>query len=183
MTENLGSTLGIGPSTQGDPYPPVAPHSNSPYYGYSGWLAFFCVVQIFIVPVFVLISCAMDVSALGSSNYNLDEFVVLEILGLLGLGAYAVYTGLKLRRLRPGAVRTAKTYLVVGLLWAVLRVFLALLMLEGETRDAVGFEEVKGLFQSIISFAIWFSYFNVSKRIKATFPETSSDLNLAPPKG
>jgi len=182
MPEDVNSFLGIESPSGAAPPPPAAPDTNSPYYGYGGWLAFFCIVQIFIVPVIALVYSALDGSALGSGSDSLDLFLVIEILGLLGIASFGVYAGITLRRLRPGAVKIAKTYLVVGLIWAAFKLFLAAAMLGGSSGDAVAAEEGKGLLQAIIGFAVWFSYFNVSQRIKATFPRTGTEsAHIVPP--
>jgi uncharacterized membrane protein YhaH (DUF805 family) len=181
MPNDVNSILGIESSPGTASPPPGAPNPNSPYYGYGGWLAFFCIVQIFIVPVIAVVYCALDVSALGSGSDSLDRFLVIEILGLLGIAAFGVYAGITLRRLRPGAVKIAKTYLVVGLAWAALKLVLAAAMLGGSTGVAVAAEEGKGLLQAIIGFAIWFSYFKVSKRVKSTFFGEEEMIHIVPP--
>jgi hypothetical protein len=180
MSDNIDEILGTASSSSNAPAQARPAGVNSPYYGWGGWLALFCIVQIFIQPLFLLVLCAEDVSAFGY-NSSVDDFLVLEILGMLGMGVFGVIAGIRLWRLRPGAVGIAKAYLVTALVWSILKAVLAYAMLEGRYQEAVGTQEIKGVLGTLIPFLIWFSYFNVSKRVKATFFGEDETIHIVPP--
>src|SRR5437879_77017 len=127
MPEDPESCLGVGaPSDTEDSasaaVPPLQPGPDLPYRGYGGWLAFFCIVQIFVVPLFALISGAATLMQSGqiSGRYPvLLALVVVELVGDIAVVGFGVYAGITLRRLQRGAVGIAKVYLLTGLVWAV----------------------------------------------------------------
>ena len=178
MSDNLDEILGVASSAP--PAQAGSPNVNSPYYGWGGWLALFCIVQIFVQPILVVVAVASDASAFGY-NSSLDAFAAIEIFGTIGLGVFGIIVGISLWRLRPGAVGIAKTYLVTALVWSVFKAIVAFAMLEGRFQETVGPQEVLGVFTTLIPFAIWFSYFNVSKRIKATFFGEEDVVHIIPP--
>lgn len=186
MPDNTEEILGIASSSSSDPAQMGAaaqtgsPAVNSPYYGWGGWLAFFCIVQIFIQPIILLVLSIADASVFGQDS-SLDVFLVIEIAGMLGLAVFGVIAGVNLWRIRPGAVRVAKAYLVAALVWSVLKAVLAYAMLEGHYQEAVGAQEVQGVVFTIVPFVIWFTYFNVSKRVKATYFGESETIHIVPP--
>jgi Protein of unknown function (DUF2569) len=181
LQEDAESFLGVGSQPQSggsvpELPPPLQPALDSAYRGYGGWLAFFSVVQIFVVPIIALISGAVSISEVSkvSDRYpGLIAPTAVELIGDFALVGFGVYVGIALWRLRRGAVGIAKAYLVARLVWAVLKFALPYLGtgLPSQVIDAMWMEVGKELVQTVIAFAIWFSYFNVSKRIKATFPE------------
>jgi Protein of unknown function (DUF2569) len=177
MSEDAESFLGVkSPADRTEAPRPLELAKDSPYYGYGGWLVFFCIVVIFVAPLFALISGAVAFSQVGevADRYpSLLALTFVELIGGIGVVIFGVVAGLKLRRLQRGAVGLAKGYLIARLVWAVLTLGLPAMGgdLPSEVTEVMMIEAVKGLVQAIIGFAIWFSYFNVSKRIKATFPE------------
>jgi hypothetical protein len=177
MQEDAESFLGVeSPSESTGISPSLPPTTDSPYYGYGGWLAFFCVVHIFIGPLFALISGAVSLSQVGevSDRYpSLLALTFVELIGDIGAVCFGVFAGLRLRRLQRGAVGFAKGYLIARLVWAVLKLGLPAMGgdLPSQVTEAMMIGAVKGLVQTVFAFAIWFSYFNASKRIKATFRE------------
>ena len=101
MREDAESFLGVesecqsGGSASAVP-PALQPAPESPYRGYGGWLAFFCVVQIFVAPIFALISGAVSVSEIGQVSDRFPGLValtVVELIGDLGAVGYGVWRG------------------------------------------------------------------------------------------
>ena len=180
MSEDIDEILGIASPSSIVPAQARQAGVNSPYYGWGGWLAFFCIVQIFVQPLIAIGFCVEDASAIGIDS-SVDSFLVVEILGLVGMGVFGIIAGIQLWRLRPGAVGIAKAYLVTALVWSILKAVLAFGMLEGRFQEAVGAEEMKGVVGTLVPFVIWFSYFNVSKRVKATFFGEDETIHIVPP--
>lgn len=158
-----------------DPSLPPPVLSDSPYRGYGGWLAVFGAVQLFVQPVLVVLALFVGANGLEgvSSQYPMigGIFLLEAIAGLVvvGLGMRAA---IKLRGVRPGAVRAAKLYLKVALGWSVVSLVLPYLGgIPDSTRETMTVENVKVIVRTLVSFAIWYSYFNVSRRVKATYAD------------
>lgn len=152
------------------------------YGGIKGWLLLFCLVLTVFSPI------ATFYNLVTSYNETADVFFMfpgLERLfyvdGILSL----VITGLSIRAgivlwtIRPGAVKTAKNYLLIFLGYSVLAIFLPFTAgLPPEVNNAMVPEVIKGTLQALIFFGIWYSYLNKSKRVKATYnsPITPEEL-------
>ena len=160
--------------------PSLLPPSGVPYRGYGGWLSFFGAVQVTVVPLVQIVFLAF--SLLNEKNdpqfsrlYPRAVFLMkLESIVALGITGFGVYGVILLRRLRPGAVRLIKRYLVTCLAFSFLGLFFPLLYDVPSQATTAWMQDRFGpvavFVRTLVGFAIWFSYFNVSKRVKATFP-------------
>ena len=137
-------------------------------------------MQIFVQPLLIVGLCVADASAFGIHS-SVDSFLLIGILGLVGMVVFGVIAGIQLWCLRPGAVGIAKAYLVTALVWSILKAVLAFGMLEGRYQEAVGAQEIKGVVGTLIPFVIWFMYFNVSKRVQDTFLGEDETIHIVPP--
>jgi hypothetical protein len=146
---------------------------ESPYRGYNGWLAFFGGVQLFVQPVLAIIFLIIGGAAISDASSRYPGFVViycLEAVGNLGVVGLGMHAALRLRGIRRGAVRMTRIYLFAALGWSILAFVLPYLGdIPDSSREAMLLENLKGFVRTVIPFAIWFTYFGVSKRVKATY--------------
>ena len=164
-----------GGAVAGPPAAQLAKHS--PDYGYGGWLRFFCVVQIFIVPIRAVISLVTTVQdILNVSNLypGLLFITCVEMIGDSAVIVFGVYACLMVRRLRPGSVRMVKLFLLSVVVWSFLVLALPFMgggNLPSPVIAAWMAEAGKEAVRAVLVFAVWYTYFNISKRVKATFPK------------
>ena len=151
--------------------PPSLP--DSPYRGYGGWLALFCAVQLFVQPILAVIMFVVGAVAISDASSQYPGFIaiyLLEALGGIAVVGLGMYAAIRLRGIRPGAVRAAKRYLLVALAWSIVSFTLPYLgNIPDSAREAMLVENIKGFVRTLIPFVIWISYFNVSKRVRATY--------------
>lgn len=151
--------------------PEHADTTNS-LYGVKGWLKLFVVVNIYIAPVLFGIQQIMGFIGFGILAEDYPGIVVVGLIEA-AVGIFLVVKWIMIaRRLHdivPGVIQEAKKWLLITLAWNVLST--PLVFMSGMDAEDVMGGAIKQLLLGIISFAIWFSYFKVSKRVKATYPD------------
>ena len=137
-----------------------------------GWLKLFVVVKLYITPVWFVLTCILACIGFGTLAEDHPAVVLVGIVQL-AVGGFLVWKWIQiaqhLRSVQPGAVRETKTWLKLSLGW----VFFSILLghLSGMDVETLLLADIKAGVGSLIGFAIWYSYFNVSKRVKATYPD------------
>lgn len=146
--------------------------TSNPLYGVHGWLSFFVVVNMYIAPVLFGIQQIMGFIGFGILAEDYPGIIVVGLIEA-AVGIFLVVKWIMIaRRLRdivPGVVQEAKRWLLISLAWSVLST--PLVFMSGMDAEDVMLGAVKQLVGGVIAFAIWYSYFNVSKRVKATYPD------------
>ena len=100
--------------------------------------------------------------------------VILDIPLSIGLTAFSIYAGARLWQVKPGAVKTAKTFFLFMLGYTAIASALPFMIgLPPQATSAMIPEVMKGIFLNMIGAAIWISYLNKSKRVKATYPDAA----------
>ena len=169
MNEANYVTLG----QKGDPgTEPGAPTPQDPLCGVNGWLKFFVVVNLYVGPVLFVwghILAWIGFFVLAEDYPNILGVGLIETV----VGGFLVWKWIqiarRLRDIRPGVIQEAKKWLKIVLYWSLFSVPLA--FMSGMDVEDLLFGSIKGVVSSLISFSIWYSYFNVSKRVKATYPD------------
>jgi len=97
---------------------PASPPDNH-YKGYGGWLMFFCMIRLCIAPLFILVSgsilMAMVANGWDRGDWNAGYLPFVVFIGNVCIFIFGFMAALDLRKLRPGAVRFVKRYLIVRL--------------------------------------------------------------------
>ncbi|MBZ5668701.1 MAG: DUF2569 domain-containing protein [Acidobacteriia bacterium] len=143
--------------------------------GVGGWLLLFCVLVTIIGPAVAVFSYSAEFARILESWDGFGTVatfhLVVDVAGL-GLTAFAVYAGMALWTIRPNAVRTAKSFLIVGFAFRAITELACLSLgtsdlfwVPAPTVESTVGDEVR----NAISFVIWFTYFKESKRVKATY--------------
>jgi hypothetical protein len=147
-----------------------------PYKGVKGWLGIYTFVITFLAPIGFIIYAVFTFLGYEKDLTRYPGFKVITIIGLvLGLiiVILGIRTGLALYGIKPGAVKLAKDYLKLALAANMISLFLPFMVkLPYELEKSRGLTFTIGLIQSLISFSIWYSYFNVSKRVSATYVDS-----------
>jgi hypothetical protein len=139
-----------------------------------GWLLLLCVILTVIAPAYSLLTTA---GALGEAGpylsmlpasvlamLTMDLTVVILIVGL------GIYAGIGLWRIRPGALRIAKAFLVAVLIVTLTEILIiGLLDIPDDFKQMALSEGAMAAIRTSVFFAVWFTYLTRSKRVRATY--------------
>lgn len=143
------------------------------YKSVGGWLLFLCVIFTIISPlitIFKLVWSYVQIQELYDVYPGLFNLLLIDSALSLFLIVLGIRAGISLWRIKPGAVKIAKNYLLIFLVYSIIAIFLPFTAgLPSEANSAMIFDVVKGFIKSLIFFGIWYSYLNQSKRVKATY--------------
>ena len=140
--------------------------------GVNGWLKFFVIVNLYVSPVFFVL---LSIVAWISFAIIAGDYPAIIPVGMIetGVGGFLVWKWIQiargLRDIRPGIVQEAKTWLQIVLAWNLFS--LSLVYLSGLDAEDLVVGSLRQAVQAVTGFTIWYSYFNVSKRVKATYPD------------
>lgn len=154
------------------PLAATAPDTSNLLYGVRGWLKFFVVMNLYIGPILFGIR---QIFAWISYIMIADKYPGIIFVGVIDISVsgYLVVRGIQiaisLRDIRPRAVQNTKTLLRLCLAWTFIGI--PINFFSGLDAEDLLPGIVKAVFTGVISFAIWYQYFNVSKRVQATYPD------------
>lgn len=173
---------GVGSVSYGShAYSGAPADTNDPLYGVAGWLKFFVIVHMYIAPVLFGLQQVIGFIAIGRIA---DRYPGLLVVGLIeaAVGIFLIVKWILIaRRVRdvvPGVVQEVKNWLLITLAWGLISI--PLIFLSGIDPEDLILDALKAFATAIISFSIWYSYFNVSKRVKATFPDWNGERSIMP---
>ena len=96
--------------------------------------------------------------------------LIIDAVLSLGIAGFGMFAGIQLWRIRPGAVQAAKKYLYCALGYHVIGIGLPWIAgLPPEDTKPMIVAGIRDTMRGLIHFAIWFSYLNKSKRVRATY--------------
>lgn len=143
--------------------------------GVGGWLAFLCFALVVGVPLrlmFDLIGAYLTVSRLGGDMTTFQNMLICDAAIDIPVAILSARAGVALWKKWPGAVGTAKNFLIIALLCSLLSSFLVFAWstnLADEIRAGMMPEIMLSVIRSFIFFGIWYSYLSVSKRVSNTY--------------
>jgi len=142
--------------------------------GVGGWLAFLVIVLVAVVPILLLMNFYNEYKILAPSVQTSKlarQVLYIEALSAVALATGSAYAGWCLSTRAPGAPGFARAFLVFQVVATALTLFtLANLPgLDPQAMSGFGADAMKGVVQSLSSAAVWTSYLNRSKRVRATY--------------
>jgi len=146
---------------------------RDPLDGVAGWLKLFVVGNLLLVPISVVITYIL--AWIGAALLARDDpKVILLLLISTSVDGCLTYIGIQVGRrlgdIAPRAVQEARRFLGLRLGWALLSPLLVSFFGLDVGREDVE-ESVVDTLIALIAITIWFLYFKVSKRVKATYPD------------
>jgi len=138
--------------------------------GVKGWLKFFVVLVVYIRPIFVAIMLilswigAKEINA-SYPGYSLYVFAISIVEGSLAI--WGIGVGIALSDINVLGVQKAQRWLIAGFVWFFVSRIIAYML--GITDGEMDPKSLRDMVISIIWFAVWYRYFNVSARVKATY--------------
>ncbi|GAG86051.1 unnamed protein product, partial [marine sediment metagenome] len=143
------------------------------YKDVKGWLLFLCIILTIISPLFSLINIVNSYNQL-SQYYTifpgLRTVTIIDIILSIGLIAFSIYAGISLWKVKPGAVNITKKYLLTFLGYSIIAIFLPFTAgLPSQVNSFMLGAALGIAIRTWIFIAIWYSYLNKSKRVKATY--------------
>lgn len=165
------------------PQPPLVAAPAGPR-GVGGWLLLFCVSLTFLNPAMTAYNVFQTDEATRSvlARYpalntltQIDAVVGIIIAGL------SIYAGIAMWRVRPGAVRAARIFLIVGLIYAVIAPFTPLFAdLPQRANDAIMSAAFSSAGRGAIYYFIWLSYLSSSRRVRTTYANIAAPVYQPP---
>ena len=142
--------------------------------GVGGWLLLLCFALIIGSPLRTLynfISAYNDETAVLFDLYpGLKNLLYIDGFLSTVLMIFSIRAGIALWSIKQNAVKIAKNYFWIFMGYSVIAIFLPFTAgLPPEVNDAMIPEVIKDFIQALIFFGIWYSYLNVSKRVRATY--------------
>ena len=141
------------------------------YEGVGGWLLFFCIDLTCFFPAAAVYRVLSHTIPMLSKTHDTKRQVLWTVYAVmfLGIAAGAFVTGIRLWLVRSGAVRMAKSWLLMMLSAHVSYFFLWLVLFQHERTDPIGKVAWDHIVAPLISFCIWVAYLQYSKRVRDTY--------------
>ena len=145
--------------------------------GVGGWLLLLCLGLTVFAPILVAIGIVRGF--LADSPYfdtfpRLRAVFFVDVALRIVLTAFGVYAGIRLGTVRPGAVRTAKTYFACAVVYLVIGAALPFAAgLPAAANSVLAQAAVQQTIPALISVGVWYAYLVRSTRVKATYGDAT----------
>lgn len=136
--------------------------------GVGGWLLFFIITLVFIGPIYQLLDFFLYPQFYFYGEVLAPSSVVYAIL----ISGWMIFAGVSLWAKNKKAVIWAKEFLIAMLVLSIFSSIYSYGFFSSEDYSLILYD----VFRGIVYFAIWFSYLNVSKRVKNTFKDRKLNL-------
>jgi hypothetical protein len=155
---------------------PINPVSH--YQGVQGWLLLLCINLSILDPFAALLNLAITTNATKPLFEQHPSFLRLLLINgtcSIGLAVFSIYAGISLWRVLPRAVITARKYLSLAVLYAIVSLFLPLLTgLPENVRKQIGGASLLNSVVTAAYLTVWYQYLKRSRRVAATYMDSSS---------
>lgn len=155
--------------TSREPNPETIKQGRDPLKEFSGWLILLIFLVLFLYPPATVIGVVLAVldfpwsTTTEAAVYSTLVVITIEV----ALGCFAVYAGLKLLKIKPRAVRTAKIFLA-GVFVFNLAMFVLSLVVEHRASIKLN-SSVDAEGRNVVFALIWYVYLELSKQVAATY--------------
>ena len=158
----------------------TSPHAAAParLEGVDGWLLALCLMFVVFGPLITARLAADEYARLAphfaESGGILAAVLASLALQLLSVG-YGIHAGLRLWRIRPHAVATAKRALLLALAVEIVVAVLSQVADPSRTTSHHPLEQIMlHVAPGLVFFTVCFAYLNRSRRVAATYPPSAS---------
>jgi hypothetical protein len=132
--------------------------------GIGGWLLFFIFTLVFFSPLYQL----YDFTANPQFYFWESGAIIYESVAVaIVYYTWGIIVGILLWKRKPKAVIWAKEFLIAALVVSIFLTIYSYGLFSTEDYDLILYDS----FRSIVYFGIWFSYLNLSRRVKNTFED------------
>jgi len=141
--------------------------------GVGGWLLLLCFALTIGSPLstlYSLITSYNELSPLFDLYPGLKKLLYIDGSLSAVVMFFGIRAGISLWTIKQNAVKIAKNYFWIFMAYSVAAIFLPFLAgLPSEMNGALTQEVIVAFAKSLMFFGVWYSYLNVSKRVKATY--------------
>jgi len=138
-----------------------------------GWLLLFAITLLVINPVMRLVGIVSSFGPVASVAANYPRFTITFAIIFacdVAMMVFSIAAGVAILRVRPSAVRLAKTFLLVNPLYLfVATVALGYSDLPAKANDAMNIEGANQVARTLIYTVVWTIYLHRSRRVRGTF--------------
>ena len=141
--------------------------------GVKGWLLFLCINLAILSPLIRVYFLATSYA--GIQEYmlflpRLRAVTIVQSILSVGIILFCIYAGIGLWMVRPGAVGTAKLFLLVSLGYGVVEIVLQYISIHPFEPDGAWVTNVvRDFIRAAVTTAIWYAYLHKSTRVRETY--------------